>query len=776
MASAPSSPVKMDLESVGLAPVEGIGDLLSDERFMLEFRACLAEFNEMQEASTFPRNFPSSITRDAAPPVVSSRHRGSIPMTDSDPSLEDIVYSAPDSINRGVVFSNEVSVFAYHNKDPVRPDLFQQRKESQVKFRQFVQHKVIQKQKQILNSWHNLVVRAKDDSTKHVPKSENEANSSSSTAIGSASDKSGNAISSTNLVPESSSPSKKSKHKDRWRKIVEQKILSRKSAPDYPVFAQHLDEELMDVRRSANSSPKVTTPVTEEIPINEETGFPGVKIEIERNSITIEVPVIDSNSHGLNGSICGNQDDEYRTSIQDGIDDEYGVNDVTTASNGQALSVRPKELPLNTKAQTGAETVPPKVDINGFSSLPPEDSNFATGAENAASNYKQPSPNTDNQDARIVYKVWAVYLLAIIHIASGILLLVFSSEGGIQMGADLPDVDEMMAANVTLQVPVNVWLGPSAHELSSDFFAFRIDCLAAATTLQKEELNMNSVDNSPVNMTQNRPDSSQLSCCFGPSTCDVFESTGQEVLGRQCRRPKIEYPSNSIQESDMCTEQGCFLHICGDSSTPYTLRLLMYIFSVLFYPLGLLDCLLCGGFVLCLGRAFERHWSALFILATHLSSLFLSQSISTFLVPNRLLIGWMPLCFTYFGIFISTRRKTSSCCFKSGTKQVAIILYFSLNLLLSAILPMCYAITVSVASLVGLVLGAVVVNKFDTNEERRLTFFIVLTVFSLALVAVSVIVLSFQVNNGTLLDRIETAEKYTLDCAMYSSKFYWCYV
>ncbi|XP_075247622.1 uncharacterized protein LOC142340793 isoform X3 [Convolutriloba macropyga] len=730
MASAPSSPVKMDLESVGLAPVEGIGDLLSDERFMLEFRACLAEFNEMQEASTFPRNFPSSITRDAAPPVVSSRHRGSIPMTDSDPSLEDIVYSAPDSINRGVVFSNEVSVFAYHNKDPVRPDLFQQRKESQVKFRQFVQHKVIQKQKQILNSWHNLVVRAKDDSTKHVPKSENEANSSSSTAIGSASDKSGNAISSTNLVPESSSPSKKSKHKDRWRKIVEQKILSRKSAPDYPVFAQHLDEELMDVRRSANSSPKVTTPVTEEIPINEETGFPGVKIEIERNSITIEVPVIDSNSHGLNGSICGNQDDEYRTSIQDGIDDEYGVNDVTTASNGQALSVRPKELPLNTKAQTGAETVPPKVDINGFSSLPPEDSNFATGAENAASNYKQPSPNTDNQDARIdrpadhmvdlkqsvnedsnlqpsrrVYKVWAVYLLAIIHIASGILLLVFSSEGGIQMGADLPDVDEMMAANVTLQVPVNVWLGPSAHELSSDFFAFRIDCLAAATTLQKEELNMNSVDNSPVNMTQNRPDSSQLSCCFGPSTCDVFESTGQEVLGRQCRRPKIEYPSNSIQESDMCTEQ-----------------------------------------------------------------------ISTFLVPNRLLIGWMPLCFTYFGIFISTRRKTSSCCFKSGTKQVAIILYFSLNLLLSAILPMCYAITVSVASLVGLVLGAVVVNKFDTNEERRLTFFIVLTVFSLALVAVSVIVLSFQVNNGTLLDRIETAEKYTLDCAMYSSKFYWCYV
>ena len=89
---------------------------------------------------------------------------------------------------------------------------------------------------------------------------------------------------------------------------------------------------------------------------------------------------------------------------------------------------------------------------------------------------------------------------------------------------------------------------------------------------------------------------------------------------------------------------------------------------------------------------------------------------------------------------------------------------------------MCYAITVSVASLVGLVLGAVVVNKFDTNEERRLTFFIVLTVFSLALVAVSVIVLSFQVNNGTLLDRIETAEKYTLDCAMYSSKFYWCYV
>ena len=69
--------------------------------------------------------------------------------------------------------------------------------------------------------------------------------------------------------------------------------------------------------------------------------------------------------------------------------------------------------------------------------------------------------------AVLVYKVWAVYLLAIIHIASGILLLVFSSEGGIQMGADLPDVDEMMAANVTLQVPVNVWLGPSAHELSS---------------------------------------------------------------------------------------------------------------------------------------------------------------------------------------------------------------------------------------------------------------------------------------------------------------------
>ena len=196
-------------------------------------------------------------------------------------SSDDIVYTPPDikQPHNRVVFANEVSVFAYHNKDPVRPDLFQKRKEGQLKFRQLVQQKVIGKQKQILTSWHNLVTKAKENS-----KQENISTGLCDESV------TGNERDYQHVTKnqQGSPATGKLSYKERWRKIVEQKIISRQNMPVHPVFAQHLDEELMEVRRSANSSPKFFSGSSSKFNAQK----PQFQIDLDQNNIKIEMPAI----------------------------------------------------------------------------------------------------------------------------------------------------------------------------------------------------------------------------------------------------------------------------------------------------------------------------------------------------------------------------------------------------------------------------------------------------------------------------------------------------
>ena len=62
-----------------------------------------------------------------------------------------------------------------------------------------------------------------------------------------------------------------------------------------------------------------------------------------------------------------------------------------------------------------------------------------------------------------VYPVWFVYLLSMVHVvmASSFVLV-----AGLDLSTSVVSTSALEAANITLSMPVNVWIGPSANTLA----------------------------------------------------------------------------------------------------------------------------------------------------------------------------------------------------------------------------------------------------------------------------------------------------------------------
>ena len=186
----------------------------------------------------------------------------------------------------------------------VRPDLFRRRKEGQPKLRHVVQQKVIEKQRQIRDTWHTLVRQIKEqppggsaadtEMTAEKNLNENQLVTVSSPnvdlspktdierALGSTQGSSGRSP----IVKSSSPNAKKKCYKAMWRRIVEQKVLTNRSRDDLPDYSLPADSEMLEIRRSANSSPII---VPETLSSAGTSRDPDVEIELTSDFISVHV-------------------------------------------------------------------------------------------------------------------------------------------------------------------------------------------------------------------------------------------------------------------------------------------------------------------------------------------------------------------------------------------------------------------------------------------------------------------------------------------------------
>ena len=179
-----------------------------------------------------------------------------------------------------------------------------------------VQQKVIEKQRQIRDTWHSLVRQIKeqpsdpstDDAQSNQPETlavnengvvavpspdvdlspKTDRERSLGTAIGK--------TTTTGAISENTSPGvKKKSYKAIWRRIVEQKILTNRNRDTLPDYSLPADSEMLEIRRSANSSPKIAPQTCSagsgqdsEVQIELTSDFIAVHVQSKNDTITGE--------------------------------------------------------------------------------------------------------------------------------------------------------------------------------------------------------------------------------------------------------------------------------------------------------------------------------------------------------------------------------------------------------------------------------------------------------------------------------------------------------